>query len=197
MMPGMPDYLIPKSGDQESTQRLRKFMIMMDSMSNRELDGVVDLHKKYDPKTDARIRQIAAGSGSHPNEVKMLLACHKQMAGMVSQMGKSGMIGKAGQAKQQQMVNMMKKNPNLIQQRVNQMDPKQLQQLGGRDAVMSMLQQMTKGGGAPGGMPNMDAMMNGMPPGGMPGMPGLPPGMNMEQMMKMAQSMGMGGPGFR
>lgn len=192
----MPEYLIPKGGDQESTQRLRKFMVMMDSMSNRELDGIVDLHKKYDPKTDARIRQIAAGSGSHPNEVKMLLACHKQMADMVSQMGKSGMIGKAGQAKQQQLAAMMKKNPNFIQQRINQMDPKQLQQLGGRDAVVSMLQQMAKGGGG-GGMPNMDAMMNGPPPGGMSGMPALPPGMNMEQMMQMARSMGMGGPGLR
>lgn len=188
----MPDYLIPKGGDQEATHRLRKFMVMMDSMSNRELDGLVDLHKKFDPKTEARIRQIAAGSGSHPNEVKMLLACHKQFAGMVSQMGKSGLMGKAGQAKQQQLAAQMKKNPNLIQQRLNQMDPKQLQQLGGREAVMSMLQQMGKGGGGP---PNMDAMMGGMP-GGMqmpPGMPGLPPGMDMQQVMQMAQSMGMGG----
>jgi signal recognition particle subunit SRP54 len=49
MMPGMPDYLVPKGGDQESTHRLRKFMVMMDSMNNAELDGKVDLHKMYDP----------------------------------------------------------------------------------------------------------------------------------------------------
>lgn len=36
MMPGMPEYLIPKGGDQEATGRLRKFMVMMDSMTNAE-----------------------------------------------------------------------------------------------------------------------------------------------------------------
>jgi signal recognition particle subunit SRP54 len=190
MMPGMPDYLIPKAGDQEATHRLRKFMVMMDSMSNRELDGLVDLNKKHDPKTEARIHQIAAGSGSHPNEVKMLLACHQQNASMVAQMGKSGIMTKAGQAKQQQMTAMLKKNPNLIQQRVNQMDPKQLQQLGGRDAVLNMLQQMSKGGG--GGAPSMESMMSGMS-GGLPGGMSMPAGMDMEQMMNMAKAMGMAG----
>lgn len=198
----MPDYLIPKTGDQESTQRLRKFMVIMDSMSNLELDGKVDLQKKYDPKTDARLQQIASGSGCHVNEVRVLLVTHRQMADMVVQGSKSGLMGKAGQAKQQQFASMVKKNPNLIQQRINQMDPKQLAQLGGREAVMGMMQQMAKGGGAggpmgAGGMPNMDAMMSGMPPGGGGlggGMPGMPAGMNMEQMMQMARNMGMGGP---
>lgn len=27
MMPGMPDYLLPKSGDDEATNRLKKFMV--------------------------------------------------------------------------------------------------------------------------------------------------------------------------
>ena len=43
-------------------------------------------------------------------------------------------------------------------------------------------------GGGGGGFPGM-----GGPGGGVPGM-GAPGGMNMEQMMKMAQAMGMGGP---
>eukprot|EP00581_Thalassiosira_minuscula_P010568 CAMPEP_0183713174 /NCGR_PEP_ID=MMETSP0737-20130205/8105_1 /TAXON_ID=385413 /ORGANISM="Thalassiosira miniscula, Strain CCMP1093" /LENGTH=446 /DNA_ID=CAMNT_0025941925 /DNA_START=97 /DNA_END=1434 /DNA_ORIENTATION=+ len=66
MIPGMPDYLIPQNGDDESTLRLRKFMYMMDSMNDAELDGKIDLHKKNDPPTEKRIRRIAAGSGTHP-----------------------------------------------------------------------------------------------------------------------------------
>ena len=220
MMPGMPEYLIPKGGGGgEATDRLRKFMVMMDSMSNAELDGKVDLHKKYDPAVDSRIRRIAAGSGSHPNEVKMLLLAHKQFESMVSKMGKSGMLSKGSQARQQQMAAQMRKNPNLIQQRLNQMDPRMLQQMGGRDNVMAMMQQMAKGGGGGGGIPDMSALMGGggggLPDmsalmgsggaGGTPdmsslmggagggGMPGIPPGMDMEAVVKMAQSMGMGG----
>lgn len=180
-------------------------------MTNAELDGKVDLRNKYDPNVESRIRRIAAGSGSHPNEVKMMLVAHKQMEGMVSKMGKSGLMSKQNQAKQQQLAQQMRKNPNLINQRINQMDPKLLQQMGGRDQVMAMMQQMAQGGGPGAGMPNMDQMPPGMqmPPGAAAGgsMPQMPPGMqmppglggmDMETMMKMAQSMGMGGmPGMR
>ncbi len=186
MIPGMPDYLMPQG--EESTHRLRKFMVMMDSMSNAELDGKVDLRTKYDPQVEKRIRRIAAGSGSHPNEVKMLLVVHKQFEGMVSKMGKSGMVGKNAQARQQQLAAQVKKNPNFIQQRLNQMDPKMLQQMGGREKVAAMMQQMAKGGGNAGGMPDMDSLMNGDMPGELPGMGG----MDMGAMMKMAQAMGLG-----
>jgi len=201
----MPDYLIPRGGNEESTNRLRKFMVIMDSMTNAELDGRVDMHKKYDSTVESRIRRIAAGSGSNPLEVKMLLQCHKQMEGMVSKMGKgmAGATGKQAQMKQQQFAAQVRKNPNLINQRLNQMDPRVLQQMGGRENVMAMMHQMAKGGGpgGTGGMPNMEAMNammggGGMPPGNMPSIPGIPPRMDMEQLMKMAQSMGMGGGGM-
>jgi signal recognition particle subunit SRP54 len=207
MMPGMPDYLIPKGGDQEATGRLKKFMYMMDSMTNAELDGKVDLSKRDDPNIQSRVRRIAAGSGTHIQEVLMLLQVHKQFEGMVGK--NKAFFGKGAQARQQQMAAQIRKNPNLIQQRLNQMDPRMLQQMGGRDAVAAMMQQMAKGGGAGpgggggGGMPDMNAMMSAM--GGMPGMDammggmgggGMPAGMDMEAMMKMAQSMGMGAGGM-
>jgi signal recognition particle subunit SRP54 len=120
MIPGMPEYLIPQGNDEGATSRLRKFMVMMDSMNNAELDGKVDMHDKFDPAVESRIRRIAGGSGTHPNEVKMLLATHKQFEGMVSKMGKSGMVGKQAQARQAQMAQQMRKNPNMINQRLNQ-----------------------------------------------------------------------------
>jgi signal recognition particle subunit SRP54 len=210
MIPGMPEYLVPKgSGDDASTSRLKKFLYMMDSMTNKELDGKVDFSDRGAPQVQSRIRRIAAGSGTHPKEVEMLLQVHKQFEGMVSKMGKSGMVGKQAQARQQAMAAQMRKNPNLINQRLNQMDPRLLQQMGGREHVQQMMQQMAKGGGgAGGGMPNMDALMGGaggmpgmgMPGMGMPGMggggmPQVPAGMDMEQLMKLAQTMGMGGGG--
>ena len=205
MLPGMPEYLIPKSGDDESTTRLKKFLYMMDSMTAAELDGKFDFHAPANKdQVESRIRRIAAGSGTHPKEVQMLLLVHKQFEGMISKMGgKSGVLGKNAQAKQQQMAAQLRKNPQLIQQRLNQMDPRLLQQMGGREAVANMMQQMAKGGGAGGGgMPGLEALMGGgggfpgmggMPGMGGGGMPQMPPGMggmDMETIMKMAQSMG-------
>ena len=188
----MPDYLVPKGGDEESTTRLRKFLFMMDSMTDAELDGKVNMNDKNDAAVESRIRRIASGSGSHPNEVKMMLQAHRQFESMVGKMGKAGIMGKAGKAQQQQMAAMMKRNPNQIQQRLNQMDPRMLQSLGGRDNVMAMMQQMARGGppGGPGGMPNMEAMQAMMQQmgGGMPGMggdmPGMGGGMNLAAMME-------------
>ena len=126
MIPGMPDYLIPQSGDDESTLRLRKFMYMMDSMNDAELDGRVDMHRKDEPSVDGRVRRIAAGSGTHPNEVRMLLQTHRQFEGMVSKMGKSGMMGKAGQAKQRQVMEQMRKNPQAMMKQL-QNNPQAMQ----------------------------------------------------------------------
>lgn len=144
MVPGMPDYLVPQSGDEASNRRLKKFMYMMDSMTDKELDGVVDMHNKLG-KADAaeqiesRIKRIARGSGTHPNEVKMLLQCHKQFGGMVTKMGKSGMLKGNNAAKQKQLMEQMKNNPGAALNRLNQMNPQMLQQMGGRDAVMQMV----------------------------------------------------------
>jgi signal recognition particle subunit SRP54 len=198
MIPGMPDYLIPKNGDDKSTNRLRIFIYIMDSMSDAELDGKIDMHKKNDPSVEKRIQRIAAGSGTHPTEVKMLLLAHKQFEGMVSKLGKAGMIGKAGQAKQRQMMEQMRKNPNAVMRQL-QGNPQAMQMMqsmmggaGGGMPDMNTLMQMMGGAGG-GGMPDMNAMasmmgsMGGSMPGGMGGMP---------DMNAMAQMLGGGGGGM-
>lgn len=191
MMPGMPDYLMPSgSNDKEATGRLRKFMVMMDSMRDAELDGKVDWHNKTGTtdkeSLDKRIRRIAAGSGCHPNEVRMLLTAHKQFESVVHKM--KGLQGnKQQQAQQKQLAEQWRKNPHLMQQHLNRMDPKLVAQMGGRDAVLQGMQQMARGGtpgaGGGGGMPDMSALMGGG--GGAPGM-GMPgmgmPGMGMPGM---------------
>ena len=61
-----------------------------------ELDGKVNLYTKNNPSVDNWIQRIAAGSGNHPTKVKMLLQAHEQFEGMVSKMGKSGLMGGEG-----------------------------------------------------------------------------------------------------
>ena len=141
IMPGMPEYLIPQSGDEESNRRLKKFMYMMDSMTDAELDGKVDMHNKKgdDDSIESRIKRIAKGSGTHPTEVKMMLQCHKQFEGMVSKMGKSGMLKGKNAAQQKQLMESMKKNPNAAFNQLNRMNPQMVKQMGGRDAVMQMV----------------------------------------------------------
>jgi signal recognition particle subunit SRP54 len=181
---------------------------MMDSMRDAELDGKVDWHNKTGTtdkaSLDKRIRRIATGSGCHPTEVRMLLIAHKQFEGVVHKM--KGLTGNKQQAAQQkQMAAQWRKNPQLMQQHLNKMDPKVIQQMGGRDQVMTVMQQMARGGGGPGGaagggMPDLSALMGGMG-GGMPGMGGGGmPGMgggggmpDMQQLQAMMQQMGGGG----
>merc|ERR1712150_23517 len=112
---------------------INKVMYMMDSMTDKELDGKVDLHnKKGDDNTiETRIRRIARGSGTHPNEVKQLLQCHRQFEGMVSKMGKTGMIKSTGGAgRQKQITEHVRKNPGSIINHLNNINPNILKQIG-------------------------------------------------------------------
>jgi signal recognition particle subunit SRP54 len=197
MIPGVPDYLIPKDGNDDTTKRLRKFMYMMDSMTNAELDGqVADLvynSKKsttlmLSAEAESRIRRIARGSGCHPMEVKLLLQTHQQLANMTKTMGKMNI----DKNKQAQLQAQMRKNPAALQQRLNQMDPRLLEQMGGREAVLKILQAGPNADSPEAQQAAMAAMMGSMGGGG-GAMPGMPPGMDMQQMMQMAQQMGLGG----
>jgi len=190
MIPGVPEYLIPRSSeDDEATTRLKKFIYMMDSMTASELDGKVNLHNfKTDPNIMSRINRIARGSGTHPEEVKMLLVCHKQFESIVSKVGKSGMMNSA---MQKQMADKMKRNPNEIMKRINQMDPKLLQQMGGSANVMNMLKNSGEGASSISALQTMlqrDMVGGGMAPP--PALPQLPPGTDLNQLMRLMQQAG-------
>mmetsp|Transcript_5921 Transcript_5921/g.8738 ORF Transcript_5921/g.8738 Transcript_5921/m.8738 type:complete len:496 (-) Transcript_5921:1673-3160(-) len=138
MIPGMPQ-MFGDNSDQDpsgSSNRLKKFMYMMDSMTDDELDGKIDLEK-----APSRLYRIARGSGTHPFEVQMLLKCHKQFERVVNKMGKSGLM-KGGEA---QMAKQMQRNPNNVMQQLNKaMDPRMLQQMGGAQNLMNMMKEMNK-----------------------------------------------------
>lgn len=133
---------IHTGGNDGSNARIKKFIYMMDSMNNNELDGKFDFSDLDDAQTASRIRRIAAGSGCHPNEVKMLLATYKQMETMVSKYGKAGLMGGKNQAMQQQIQAQMKKDPNFINKRLNQMGPKFIEKMGGREHIKVAMEQV-------------------------------------------------------
>ncbi|CAK4608925.1 hypothetical protein LEN26_005767 [Aphanomyces euteiches] len=153
MIPGMGQAfgdMLKGGGEEEGVRRLKRFIYMMDSMTAAELDDLT-------PITESRKMRIARGSGCLPFEVDFLLRCHKQFAGVISRMGKSGLM-KGGDEK---LNKQMQRNPQAIMNQLNKaIDPRMMAQMGGPQGMMDMMKQMS-------GM-DPSAMMKMM--GGFPGM---------------------------
>lgn len=204
MLPGFPSFLMGggQGGgqDEAATGKLKRFMTMMDSMTDAELDGKVDLGK-----SESRVNRVARGSGAHPMEVHFLLKTHAQFSQMFKKMGP--MMMKGGDAGMQKQI---ARNPGgMMNQLQKAMDPRMLQQMGGAKGMMDMMKAIGGGiggggpGGAGGGMGGLASMLQGM--GGMGGGGGVRGGgggpgggmdpAQMKQMEEMMKSMGMGGLG--
>ena len=72
MIPGMNSNLIPKGKEKEATARIKRFLWMMDSMTEAELDSLK-------PLNPSRIKRIARGSGTSIGEVNQLIEEHKKV----------------------------------------------------------------------------------------------------------------------
>ena len=86
MIPGFNANMIPKGQEKESTERIKKFLYMMDSMTKEELDCIK-------PLTETRVLRIAQGAGAAPRELLFLLGEHKRFSKMVERMGKMNLDG--------------------------------------------------------------------------------------------------------
>ncbi|KAJ3105907.1 Signal recognition particle [Phlyctochytrium bullatum] len=174
LMPGIPQELLQFS-DQEGSARIKKFLCMLDSMTEQELDS----DGKIFEKEPTRVIRVAKGSGNPVREVEeMLLQCRK-FGDVIKTMGGSKGLLKS-------MEKGGKPNPHALgemQKQVSKMlPPGMLQQMGGMSGMQNMMQQMMGNLGGLGGM-------GGMGRGGGGGMP------NMESMQQMMQQM-MGGGGM-
>jgi signal recognition particle subunit SRP54 len=69
MIPGLNANMIPKGREKEGTARIKRFLCMIDSMTEQELNSA----EEKPIFTDTRIIRIAKGSGTHPQEVVMLI----------------------------------------------------------------------------------------------------------------------------
>lgn len=139
MIPGMSQ-LLPPGAEKEGVKRIKKFMVIMDSLTDDELDCVEQM-------TDSRRLRVAKGSGSSLLEVNMLLEEYKRMEKMVGKMGKSGLFGKGGDLSQ------LMRNPGQVMQKMTgAMDPRMLQQMGGAQNMMKMMKEFGKMEGGMGGL---------------------------------------------
>lgn len=140
MIPGMNSNLIPKGKEKEATARIKRFLCMMDSMTELELDSVK-------PLNPSRIRRIARGSGTSVGEVSQLIEEHKKFSKMVGKMSNMNMNNPKGMAE-------MQRNPEkMMSQLKGAIDPKMMGQLGGAGNLMNMMKGL-------GNMDNMQEMMN-------------------------------------
>ena len=194
MIPGLPQGLMQKGQEREGQERIERFMYMMNSMNELELDGINDIDR-------SRAERIARGSGCNLLEVGMLLQSHQKvlrvctpllplgafhmlmtvldneslllcmrlkMAQMVGNLGKNKLLNKTdmNDAKLHQQ---LKRNPQAVMQKLaKSMDPKMLQSIGGPQNMLKMMQQMAGGGGEGGGLAEMMQNLGGA--GGMPDM---------------------------
>ncbi|KAK2196779.1 bifunctional Signal recognition particle [Babesia duncani] len=125
MFPGIsPDIL--NAGTQDGTLRIKRFMVIMDSMTNQELDCEKGLEK-------SRILRIARGSGSSIADVEMLMDQYKLLQKMVGNMGRVGLN------KESTMQNMMRNPQQMLSRMQNAIDPRLLNQMGGAGNLLRMM----------------------------------------------------------
>ena len=131
MMVGMSQ-MMTKGAEHESQARFKKFMTIMDSMTDEELD-TENVNKLF---TDTRVYRIAQGSGSHPHHVWELLEEFKRFQKMVSKM-KHLKIGKNGE-----MPGMSRNPQQAMAQMGKCLDPRMLKQIGGMSGLQNLMKSM-------------------------------------------------------
>lgn len=147
MIPGLNAGMFPAGYEKQGIQRIKRFMTIMDSMTDDELDCKKGALLEKDL---SRILRVARGSGCHPMFVIELLNEHKRFEKMVGKMGKAGLMKDTGD-----MAN-LSRNPKQVMQKLQScMDPLLLQQLGGAQNMLNLMKQMDaledEGGGGGGG----------------------------------------------
>lgn len=153
MIPGMGQFA-DKLGEDDSQRKLKGMIYIMDSMTDKELDGDGSVFTNE----PSRVVRVAKGSGTSVRDVEDVLYQQKMMASMAKKMGgKGGMMDRM-----QQMQGAAKQNPALAR-RMAQLAGGGAGGAGGPGGMpgmpdMSQLANMFGGGGA-GGMPDMGEMM--------------------------------------
>jgi signal recognition particle subunit SRP54 len=117
MLPGFASELMPKGHEKEGQAKIKRYMTIMDSMTDAELDAT-------NPKlmTQSRIIRVARGSGRQLRDVRDMLEDYKRLAKLWSKMK-------------------IPKNGN-IQQMIKNLPPQVLKQVGGMGSLQTLMKQM-------------------------------------------------------
>jgi signal recognition particle subunit SRP54 len=133
MMPGMSNLAqqAQQSGV-DSSQKVRNYMVIMDSMTDQELDDSDVLFRR--DERDSRIRRISRGSGRQVAEVHELLDQYQHFAKMMKKMkGVNLGTGKGGPGAL---------NQRSLQQMQNMLPPGALAQMGGMGGLQKLMKSM-------------------------------------------------------
>jgi len=141
MIPGFSQDFMTKGHEQESSARLKRLLTIMDSMNDGELDN--DNVNKTFTKEPSRIVRIAQGAGVMEWEVHELLKQYTKFAQVVKTMG--GIKGLFKEGDMSRNVN-QQQLAQLNHSMAKAMDPRVLNQMGGREALQNMMIQLQQGG---------------------------------------------------
>jgi signal recognition particle subunit SRP54 len=129
MIPGMSN-LMPEGSEKEASKKMKRYLCMMDSMTDGELDG----KNKID---ESRIKRIARGSGVTILEVKIMLEEYKRFSKIIERMG--GLV----KGKGADLAN-IQRNPGQFMNRLNGVLPQNLiNSMGGAGGLMSMMKEFS------------------------------------------------------
>mmetsp|Transcript_170511 Transcript_170511/g.546901 ORF Transcript_170511/g.546901 Transcript_170511/m.546901 type:complete len:523 (-) Transcript_170511:60-1628(-) len=134
MIPGVNTEMFPQGYEKTGIQRIKRFMIMMDSMTDDELDCKKGTALDKDLR---RIFRVAKGSGTNPYAVVELLHEHRRFETMVVKMGKAGLMKDTGD-----MANLNRNPKQVLAKLQNCMDPVMLQQMGGAQNMLNLMKGM-------------------------------------------------------
>uniref|UniRef100_A0A2N9EK97 signal-recognition-particle GTPase n=1 Tax=Fagus sylvatica TaxID=28930 RepID=A0A2N9EK97_FAGSY len=129
MLPGFSAELMPKGREKESSAKIKRYMTMMDSMTNEELDST-------NPKlmNESRMMRIARGCGRQVKEVMEMFEEYKRLAKIWSKM-KGLKIPKKGD------MSALSRNMN-AQNMSKVLPPQMLKQIGGMGGLQNLMKQM-------------------------------------------------------
>jgi len=177
MLPGMPQEMVAMT-EADGGNRLKRFMCIMDSMTNQELDSDGKLFNQQ----PSRLRRVAVGSGVGLEEVDLLLANYKKMSDLMKTMGGAkGMLKGMNPHNRNQPMN-PQQAAKLQQQMSKMVDPDMMKQMGGIGGIQKMMSQLAGAGGPGGGLGGLGGlgqMLGGLGGGGLgnlgalAGMPGM------------------------
>ena len=122
MIPGLSAQFIEKGKEKEGQAKIKRYMTIMDSMTEKELDNTY-------PKlmNESRMKRIARGSGRPVKEVVDVLEEHKRIAKMWSKLP---------------FRRPLTNNRDSFKSLVNALPPNMLNQLGGLNGLQNMMKQM-------------------------------------------------------
>lgn len=135
MIPGFSNALFPKGHDQESQSKIKRYMTIMDSMTNKELE-CTNIKMLSEP---SRIMRLQRGSGRPEYEIQNLLEEYRRLSKIFTTAMKGMKFPK-------NMTGDIPMNPRNMQQQINQMSkvlpPHLLQQMGGTNALQNLMKAM-------------------------------------------------------